>query len=106
MGETLLLLFLAAVGVVAVAVYVRERRLLRRPLGDQDRPPRCHGCGYDLSRLEMPRCPECGALRGFQVPLTELGLTEQEVRQCFAPRGEREADGGESSGEGDERAGE
>jgi len=42
---------------------------------------RCDNCGYDLSGQELPRCPECGALRGFRVPLNELGLTEQEIRE-------------------------
>ena len=37
---------------------------------------RCARCGYDLRGLELPRCPECGTLWGFRVPLDELGLSE------------------------------
>jgi hypothetical protein len=46
----------------------------------------CANCGYSLTGLDIPRCPECGALRGFKKPLTELGLTEDEVREGFARR--------------------
>ena len=49
---------------------------------------RCAKCGYSLVGLEFPRCPECGALRGFTVPLHKLGLTEQEIRDGFARRRE------------------
>ena len=42
---------------------------------------KCSKCGYSLHGLEIPRCPECGALRGFRVPLEQLGLTEEEVRR-------------------------
>lgn len=46
----------------------------------------CVNCGYPLKGLDIPRCPECGALRGFTKPLDELGLTEEEIREGFARR--------------------
>ena len=39
-----------------------------------------------MKGLDIPRCPECGALRGFKKPLTDLGLTEEEIRAGFARR--------------------
>ena len=43
----------------------------------------CAGCGYNMAGQEIPRCPECGALRGFTTPVDELGLTEDEIRSGF-----------------------
>ena len=45
---------------------------------------KCARCGYSLTELEIPRCPECGALRGFTKPLSALGLAEEEIREGFA----------------------
>jgi predicted amidophosphoribosyltransferase len=69
---------LAVLGVVLL--YFRTRywpRLREMPQAT----PRCDACGYDLRDLELPRCPECGALRGFKVPMTELGISEEELRE-------------------------
>ncbi len=76
---------LAAVGmlVLAIGAYLYSRRLKRLTA---DRPAHCANCGYDLSQLDLARCPECGALRGFTVPLTDLGLTEAEIRAGFGKR--------------------
>ncbi len=43
----------------------------------------CRGCGYNMEGQEIPRCTECGALRGFTTPVDELGLTEDEIRSGF-----------------------
>ena len=43
----------------------------------------CGGCGYNMEGQEIPRCPECGALRGFTTSVDELGLTEDEIRRGF-----------------------
>ena len=43
----------------------------------------CSGCGYNMAGQEIPRCPECGALRGFTTSVDELGLTEEEIRSGF-----------------------
>jgi hypothetical protein len=57
---------------------MRRRRAVRRP---RDAPPvRCDRCGYPLEGLPLPRCPECGALRGFTVPIEALGIREDELR--------------------------
>ena len=39
---------------------------------------RCQHCGYDLRGLNYPRCPECGTIRGFDMPIDELPLTDEE----------------------------
>lgn len=91
---------LAVGALVALIVTMRLRRHKRAVWAaeqgqDHDRPV-CAKCGYSLAGLELPRCPECGALRGFNVPLEALGLTEEEVREGFARRrrAQAEAEGG------------
>jgi hypothetical protein len=81
------LLGLAAI-LAAVHLLRRYRRSRRRASegGTEVDEPRCANCGYPMKGLEIPRCPECGALQGFKKPLDELGLTEQEVREGFARR--------------------
>ena len=44
----------------------------------------CQKCGYPLKGLEIPRCPECGALAGFATSAAELGISETELRRGFA----------------------
>ncbi|MCH8805361.1 MAG: hypothetical protein IH986_04665 [Planctomycetes bacterium] len=58
---------------------------------------RCARCGYDLRGLELPRCPECGTLWGFRVPLDELGLSEDELRDSYERRRQERADRGANS---------
>ena len=43
----------------------------------------CAGCGYNMKGQAIPRCPECGALRGFTTSVDQLGLTEEEIRKGF-----------------------
>ncbi len=43
----------------------------------------CAGCGYNMEGQTIPRCPECGALRGFTTSVDQLGLTEEEIRTGF-----------------------
>ena len=57
---------------------------------------KCANCGYVMEGLSMPRCPECGALRGFKVPLDKLGLSEDEIRAGFEATARRRTDRGES----------
>ncbi len=72
---------LAALALLAAGVFVLWLRRIRRSRHGE--APRCLRCGYDLTGQEVPRCPECGALRGFRVPLTNLGLSDAEVRDGF-----------------------
>ena len=37
-------------------------------------------CGYILVGLEIPRCPECGRMIGFDKTPAELGLSEEQMR--------------------------
>lgn len=98
-----LLLLLMAVLLGAVGIYLwRLRASLRGTVKPGE--PRCQHCGYDLSQLELPRCPECGALRGFRVPLTKLGLTEGDVREKFARRRGTGRDDPESAGQAGDAA--
>ena len=80
-------LFLARWGVWLVLRAIGLRRRVRQKAARPDAEQlKCAHCGYNLEGLEIPRCPECGALRGFTVPLDELGLTEEEIRSGFARR--------------------
>jgi hypothetical protein len=72
---------LAAVVIPAVvSVSIRVLRLrIRGPRKVQESPtPKC-SCGYDLTGLEIPRCPECGRAIGFDKSFEELGLTQDEL---------------------------
>ena len=72
----------AVIGLVVLSRFLlRLRRRLVSGPGAPSEEGVCQRCGYDLRGLEIPRCPECGALRGFRVPLEQLGLTEEEVRR-------------------------
>jgi len=76
-------LFLALAGVFVLALMLRA---FRRPIsrfpglrqsidkanGDARR---CLGCGYDLTGLAVPRCPECGALWGFTKSMNAIGCS-------------------------------
>lgn len=76
-----LLLFVLGAGVVRTGLGWGRAR--KRSAG-HDRTPHCLCCGYNLTGLDIPRCPECGVLRGFQVALTDLGLSEAELRALAA----------------------
>lgn len=83
---------------LASLVIVRVLRKLRaQAKRKREDPARCAKCGYSLEGLDIPRCPECGALRGFTVPLDQLGLTEHEVRKGFARRRQERPSTDESS---------
>ncbi len=95
MGGWLSLLLALAAGLAGVMLVLIVRRALvlrgvlrrRGARSAAAEPITCSRCGYDLSALDVPRCPECGALRGFDVPLDELGLSEEEIRAGFARHG-------------------
>ena len=46
---------------------------------------RC-SCGYELTKLELIRCPECGKVFGFNATPEELGLSEEELRRTAEAR--------------------
>ncbi len=85
------LLLAQAIAWVVRSVYGRLWWLERHAQSEKSDKLVCSNCGYDLSHLELPRCPECGALRGFRVPLDQLGLTEAEVRAGFERQRKRRA---------------
>lgn len=90
-GWTWIILAIGGVALLAVLTRLLSGRLRRwRQRQDARRAEmgvtRCAKCGYPLEGLEFPRCPECGALRGFKKPLNKLGLTEEEIREGFAQR--------------------
>ncbi len=71
--------FGAFVLLVTLLRYRRRRRALQ---ARRDREAlACAKCGYPLEGLPVPRCPECGTLRGFTVGIDDLGLTPDERRQ-------------------------
>ncbi len=73
-----------AVGVAAVVllrtVVKKKMREEIRKAFTEESAPLCTRCGYDLRGQKYPRCPECGTLRGFDVPMDDLPLTEEERR--------------------------
>lgn len=84
----------SVLGVIALigALYgIRYLRSFGRRSRDKaaSQAEKCARCGYTTAGLSMPRCPECGALRGFKVPLHALGLTEEEIRTGFAESARR-----------------
>ncbi len=69
----------------------RERKKIRDAIRTaKDSGALCANCGYNMEGQALPRCPECGALRGFTASVEQLGLTEQEIRKGFDRK--READ--------------
>jgi len=81
--------YLLGIAVLALVALVTAGRLWRRR-GERKRQRergvrRCK-CGYDLRGLEVPRCPECGRMTGFDQTPAELGITEEEMREAAARR--------------------
>ncbi|MCA9244592.1 MAG: hypothetical protein KDA32_11585 [Phycisphaerales bacterium] len=70
-------IFLSLIVTTAVRAIVRRVAGTRKPRRD---PTACAACGYPLAGLPTPRCPECGALRGFRVSVEKLGISEEELR--------------------------
>lgn len=88
----------AVVG-VGIATIVLLRTVVKRQMRKhilkaltEEVVPKCARCGCDLRGQNYPRCPECGTLRGFDVPMDDLPLTEEERRlieeKCRGVRGE------------------
>ena len=76
--------FLIATVVAVVAFRRAQERRRRKQFGERN-VQRCK-CGYLLSGLEIPRCPECGRLAGFTKTGDELGISEEEMRAYAAQK--------------------
>lgn len=63
----------------------REERLAAIERGEAWRR-----CGYPHLGLELPRCPECGAMKCFDATLEEPGLSEGELRLLASNRSTKE----------------
>jgi uncharacterized paraquat-inducible protein A len=78
------LLFVLLMAIVAAVVFIRRirriRQVLQRQLTERDASLRCRRCGYTLEHLYVPRCPECGALKGFDRSSEEMGIDPSELR--------------------------
>src|SRR4051794_28596997 len=61
---------------LAISRFFRRRRAKRRAA---EIGRRCK-CGYSLVALEIPRCPECGRMIGFDKSPEDLGVSESEMR--------------------------
>ena len=85
-APTVAILTMALAAMIGVRKRLNRWHQRRRAWRAEKRVGKCANCGYPLKGLDIPRCPECGALRGFKKPLTELGLTEEEIRAGFARR--------------------
>ena len=64
------------IGLLAIIGALASRRLGRRPDSQDPLQVPCTKCGYDLRGAPVPRCPECGCLRGFDKTAEELGIDE------------------------------
>lgn len=69
-------LMLAVAAPLVIRWFIRRYRAKRFTPGEGWR---CV-CGYLLVGLEIPRCPECGRMIGFNKSPEELGVSEEEMR--------------------------
>ncbi len=81
------LTILSLIGLLLSVMLGRRYRKWKRTRDDirraKDSGTLCAGCGYNMEGQTIPRCPECGALRGFTTSVDQLGLTEEEIRAGF-----------------------
>jgi hypothetical protein len=80
--------FCLLLGIVGIILYVRYLpRLVKRreARADAIRKRLMCLCGYDLSGLDVARCPECGRVVGFDATPELLGLTPEELARIQQP---------------------
>ncbi len=81
------LTILSLIGLLLCVMLGRRYRKWKKTRDDihraKDSGALCAGCGYNMKGQAIPRCPECGALRGFTTSVDQLGLTEEEIRKGF-----------------------
>lgn len=85
----------AAVVIITLSRLFAARRRRRAHREQISAGRRCLRCGYSMENLGVPRCPECGALYGFRQTMSELGVTEGELRNAARrkrPHGGRESE--------------
>lgn len=89
-GDLLMLAapFLATL-VLALGVWFLRRKRRQAARTPAESTLACVRCGYDLRGQSLPRCPECGTLRGFAVPMEGLGLTEAELQAYAGAKAKR-----------------
>ncbi|MEX0887486.1 MAG: hypothetical protein WD009_13710 [Phycisphaeraceae bacterium] len=82
-------LLVSLLAFLMLSLLVRLIWRLRRNLRSgrrADEPALACRCGYNLAGLDMPRCPECGRVIGFDKTFQELGVDEREVMRHMAER--------------------
>lgn len=65
--------------ILVIAVRMIWDRIFARQAKICERTKLCMKCGYDLRGTDIPRCPECGCLRGFDKTPEELGIEKREL---------------------------
>ena len=68
------------IGVMSWIRTLRRNRALRESGGASEASLRCRACGYIVEKLDLPRCPECGAAIGFRKSFSELGVSDAELQ--------------------------
>ncbi len=91
-----LLIVIAVAIVMALIRYVRRRALIKDRLSEARR---CDGCGYNLTGITVPRCPECGVVIGFTKTFEQLGIDEAQVRRHVQARREDAATDSRTDGD-------
>lgn len=77
------------IGVLAILAALSERRRLRSDRDTRVAELTCRHCGYPMTGLPLPQCPECGCAFGFDKTFRELGVMPDELRRPECRRVDR-----------------